>query len=71
MDVFLCDFGVEFVSWYQGLCYDFGDLVEWGEKVIVYYEKLGIDLQSKMLVFFDNLDLCKVVELYCYFFFCV
>lgn len=69
MDVFLRDFGVEFVSRYQGLRYDFGDSVEWGEKVIVYYEKLGIDLQSKTLVFFDNLDLRKAVELYRYFFF--
>lgn len=67
MDVFLCDFGLEFVICYQGLCYDFGDLVEWGEKVIVYYQKLGIDLLSKVLVFFDNFDLVKVVDLYCYF----
>lgn len=71
MDAFLRDFGVEFASWYQGLRYDFGDPVEWGEKAIAHYEKLGIDLQSKTLVFFDNLDLRKAVELYCYFFFCV
>ena len=67
MDAFLRDFGVEFASRYHGLRHDSGDPVEWGEKAIAHYEKLGIDPQSKTLVFSDNLDLRKAVELYRHF----
>jgi nicotinate phosphoribosyltransferase len=41
--------------------------VEWGEKAIAHYEKLGIDPMSKVLVFSDNLDLAKAVDLYRHF----
>ncbi len=64
---FPADFGVEFATRYQGLRHDSGDPVEWGEKAIAHYEKLGIDPQSKTLVFSDNLDLRKAVELYRHF----
>lgn len=67
MDAFLRDFGPEFAERYQGLRHDSGDPVEWGEKAIAHYEKLGIDPMSKVLVFSDNLDLAKAVELYCHF----
>ncbi|ABX21838.1 nicotinate phosphoribosyltransferase [Salmonella enterica] len=67
MDAFLRDFGVEFASHYQGLRHDSGDPVEWGEKAIAHYEKLGIDPMTKTLVFSDNLDLQKAVELYRHF----
>ncbi|WP_320727052.1 nicotinate phosphoribosyltransferase [Enterobacter sp. 118C5] len=67
MDAFLRDFGPEFAERYQGLRHDSGDPVEWGEKAIVHYQKLGIDPMSKVLVFSDNLDLAKAVELYRHF----
>ena len=67
MDAFLRDFGPEFAERYQGLRPDSGDPVEWGEKAIAHYEKLGIDPMSKVLVFSDNLDLAKAVELYRHF----
>lgn len=67
MDAFLRDFGLNFASSYQGLRHDSGDPVEWGEKAIAHYEKLGIDPQEKTLVFSDNLDLPKAVELYRHF----
>ncbi|HED5644002.1 TPA: nicotinate phosphoribosyltransferase [Enterobacter cloacae] len=67
MDAFLRDFGPEFAERYQGLRHDSGDPVEWGEKAIAHYEKLGIDPMSKVLVFSDNLDLAKAVELYGHF----
>ncbi|CAH5191203.1 Nicotinate phosphoribosyltransferase [Enterobacter cloacae] len=67
MDAFLRDFGPEFAERYQGLRHDSGDPVEWGEKAIAHYEKLGIDPMSKVLVFSDNLDLAKAVELYRHF----
>ncbi|MGL4723588.1 MAG: nicotinate phosphoribosyltransferase [Scandinavium sp.] len=67
MDAFLRDFGPEFAERYQGLRHDSGDPVEWGEKAIAHYKKLGIDPMSKVLVFSDNLDLKKAVELYRHF----
>ncbi|MEG5545327.1 nicotinate phosphoribosyltransferase [Enterobacter asburiae] len=67
MDAFLRDFGPEFAERYQGLRHDSGDPVEWGEKAIAHYERLGIDPMSKVLVFSDNLDLAKAVDLYRHF----
>ncbi|WP_233437710.1 nicotinate phosphoribosyltransferase, partial [Enterobacter asburiae] len=67
MDAFLRDFGPEFAERYQGLRHDSGDPVEWGEKAIAHYEKLGIDPMSKVLVFSDNLDLAKALDLYRHF----
>lgn len=67
MDAFLRDFGPEFAGRYQGLRHDSGDPVEWGEKAIAHYQKLGIDPQSKVLVFSDNLDMNKAVGLYRHF----
>jgi nicotinate phosphoribosyltransferase len=67
MDAFLRDFGPEFAERYQGLRHDSGDPFEWGEKAIAHYKKLGIDPMSKVLVFSDNLDLNKAVELYRHF----
>jgi nicotinate phosphoribosyltransferase len=67
MDAFLRDFDYSFASQYQGLRHDSGDPVEWGEKAIAHYEKLGIDPKTKVLVFSDNLDLPKAIELYRHF----
>ncbi|WP_288789957.1 nicotinate phosphoribosyltransferase [uncultured Enterobacter sp.] len=67
MDAFLRDFGPEFAERYKGLRHDSGDPVEWGEKAIAHYEKLGIDPMSKVLVFSDNLDLAKAIDLYRHF----
>ena len=67
MDAFLRDFGPEFATRYQGLRHDSGDPLEWGEKAIAHYQKLGIDPMSKVLVFSDNLDLAKAVDLYRHF----
>jgi len=67
MDAFLCDFGAEFATRYQGLRHDSGDPVEWGEKAIAHYQALGIDPKSKVLVFSDNLNLHKALDLYRHF----
>ena len=64
MDAFLRDFGRDFATAYQGLRHDSGDPFEWGEKAIAHYQQLGLDPLSKTLVFSDNLDLVKAVELY-------
>lgn len=67
MDAFLRDFGPEFATRYQGLRHDSGDPVQWGEKAIAHYEKLQIDPLTKTLVFSDNLDLTKALDLYRHF----
>ncbi|ARJ44159.1 nicotinate phosphoribosyltransferase [Pantoea alhagi] len=67
MDAFLRDFGPGFANRYQGLRHDSGDPVEWGEKALAHYQKLGIDPQTKTLVFSDNLDFTKAVDLYRHF----
>ncbi|MBV4412187.1 nicotinate phosphoribosyltransferase [Enterobacteriaceae bacterium YMB-R22] len=67
MDAFLRDFGREFATRYQGLRHDSGDPVQWGEKAVAHYEKLGIDPLSKTLIFSDNLDFPKAVSLYRHF----
>ena len=67
MDAFLRDFGKGFASRYQGLRHDSGDPVEWGEKAIAHYQRLDIDPLSKTLVFSDNLDLEKALDLYRHF----
>ncbi|WP_411754545.1 nicotinate phosphoribosyltransferase [Serratia sp. (in: enterobacteria)] len=68
MDAFLRDFGAQFANRYDGLRHDSGDPVEWGEKAIAHYQKLGIDPMTKTLVFSDNLDLDKALDLYRHFY---
>ncbi|CNE17462.1 nicotinate phosphoribosyltransferase [Yersinia similis] len=68
MDAFLRDFDLAFANRYQGLRHDSGDPIEWGEKAIAHYEKLGIDPMKKVLVFSDNLDLEKALLLYRHFY---
>ena len=67
MDAFLRDFGEEFAQRYQGLRHDSGDPVEWGEKAISHYQKLGIDPMTKTLVFSDSLDFDQALALYRHF----
>lgn len=67
MDAFLRDFDLNFASRYQGLRHDSGSPFDWGEKAIAHYQALDIDPMSKVLVFSDNLDLAKSVELYRHF----
>ncbi|MGP4123922.1 MAG: nicotinate phosphoribosyltransferase [Sodalis sp. (in: enterobacteria)] len=67
MDAFLRDFGPAFAHAYQGLRHDSGNPVEWGEKAIAHYERLGIDPIEKTLVFSDSLDFEKALMLYRHF----
>ncbi|WP_225639335.1 nicotinate phosphoribosyltransferase [Candidatus Profftia sp. (ex Adelges kitamiensis)] len=67
MDAFLQDFSAYFANIYKGLRHDSGEPFEWGEKAIYHYQKLGINPMTKVLVFSDNLDLSKSLELYRHF----
>jgi nicotinate phosphoribosyltransferase len=63
IDAFLRDFDLYFAKLYDGLRQDSGDPIEWGNKVLAHYEKLGIDPKTKYLVFSDSLDIPKAIEI--------
>ncbi|WP_044871708.1 nicotinate phosphoribosyltransferase [Pseudomonas sp. LFM046] len=64
MQAFLNDFDLYFAKLFDGLRHDSGDPLEWAEKAIRRYEQLGIDPQTKTLVFSDGLDLPRALALY-------
>ena len=66
-DLFLRDFDWLQATCYTGVRHDSGDPIEWGEKLIAHYEKLGIDPKTKTLLFSDGLDFDKAQEIYDYF----
>ncbi len=55
-DCFLRDFDLTFATLFSGVRHDSGDPIEWGEKILAHYEKLGIDPKQKTLLFSDSLD---------------
>lgn len=46
-DCFLKDFQLTYATLFSGVRHDSGDPVEWGEKMIRHYEKLGIDAKIR------------------------
>jgi nicotinate phosphoribosyltransferase len=58
-DVFLRDFDKVNAKLFDGVRHDSGDPVEWGNKMIAHYEKLGINPKTKTLLFSDNLTFDK------------
>ncbi|MDO4622621.1 MAG: nicotinate phosphoribosyltransferase [Eubacteriales bacterium] len=55
-DCFLRDFQLTYATLFSGVRHDSGDPIEWGEKMISHYKKLGIDTSLKTLLFSDSLD---------------
>ena len=66
-DLFLKDFTKLQAMCYTGVRHDSGDPIEWGEKIIAHYEKLGIDPKTKTLLFSDGLDFDKAQDIYNHF----
>ena len=66
-DLFLMDFNKLQATCYTGVRHDSGDPIEWGEKIIAHYEKLGIDPKTKTLLFSDSLDFDKAEQIYNHF----
>ena len=66
-DCFLRDFQLTYATLFSGVRHDSGDPVEWGEKMIAHYQKLGIDPANKTLLFSDSLDFARAHELYEHF----
>ena len=63
IDAFLRDFDLYFAKLYDGLRHDSGDPLWWSEKVLSHYENLGIDPNTKTLVFSDGLNPKKAIEI--------
>ena len=66
-DCFLRDFIDEFAATFAGVRHDSGDPIEWGEKMIAHYKKLGIDPMTKTLLFSDSLDFERATRIKHYF----
>lgn len=66
-DLFLRDFNKLQALCYTGVRHDSGDPIEWGEKIIAHYEKLGIDPMTKTLLFSDGLDFDRAQSIYNHF----
>ena len=66
-DLFLMDFNKLQANCYTGVRHDSGDPIEWGEKMIAHYEKLGIDPKTKTLLFSDSLNFDKTQTIYNHF----
>ena len=66
-DLFLLDFDFLQASTYTGLRHDSGDPFVWGDKILVHYEKLGIDAKNKTLLFSDSLNFDYAEKIYQYF----
>ncbi len=64
IDAFLNDFDLYYSKLFDGLRQDSGDPFAWGEKVIKHYKKQKIDPRTKQLIFSDNLNPEKAMELY-------
>jgi len=62
-DYFFTDFTAEQAATWRALRHDSGDPIEFGEKVIGFYDKLAIDPHEKTIVFSDGLDIETIIRL--------
>lgn len=63
-DAFLNDFDLYFCKLFDGVRHDSGDPVAWGERMLAHYAANRVDPRSKVLIFSDNLNIPRVIELY-------
>ena len=66
-EVFFNSFDKKFAKLYDGVRQDSGDPIEFADKVIAHYKKLGINPKSKVIIFSDSLNPEKAIEIkeYC------
>ena len=62
-DFFFEDFTAEQARKWRGVRQDSGDPFVFGEQLVKFYQELGINPKSKVLVFSDNLNFRKIVDL--------
>jgi len=70
-DTYGNDFGLEdfaeFAATWMGQRHDSGEPINFGEKVIAFYQRLQIDPKTKLLVFSDGLTDESMIELWIHF----
>ena len=66
-DCFLRDFQLTYATLFSGVRHDSGDPMEWGDKMIAHYDKLGLDATTKTLLFSDSLDFERAHKINEYF----
>lgn len=59
-EVFFQQFDKKFAKLFDGVRHDSGDPLEFGDKTIAHYQKLGIDPLTKTIIFSDGLNYDKV-----------
>ncbi len=59
-DVFFTQFNKKLAKLFDGVRHDSGDPIEFAEKTIEHYQKMGIDPMHKTIIFSDGLNLEKV-----------
>ena len=64
---FFDNFNMRLAKLYDGVRHDSGCPIEFGDKVIAHYIKLGIDPKSKVIVFSDGLNPIEAVRIQRYF----
>ncbi len=62
-DFFFVDFTQEQAKSWKALRHDSGDPIEFGEKVIDFYTRHGVDPHQKTIVFSDGLDITTIIKL--------
>lgn len=62
-NVFFTQFNKKLAKLFDGVRHDSGDPIEFAEKTIAHYQKMGIDPMHKSIVFSDGLDLEKVKKI--------
>jgi len=60
---FFKEFCMKYAKLFDSIRHDSGDPVEFGELAIAHYKSLDIDTMSKTLIFSDNLNTEKVLEI--------
>jgi nicotinate phosphoribosyltransferase len=66
-DAFFNDFDLFYAQLFNGVRHDSGDAFKFADKVVAHYKKLRISPSEKTIIFSDNLNVDKAVELkrYC------
>lgn len=66
-EFFFADMTPDQAKEWKALRHDSGDPIEFGNRVIEFYESFGIDPREKTIVFSDGLDIDRIFELADYF----
>jgi nicotinate phosphoribosyltransferase len=65
-EVFFSQFDKMFSKLFDGVRHDSGDPLQFADKVVAHYQKMGIDPKSKTIIFSDALDYKKVAAIAAY-----